>query len=222
MTSRADLAYAASLLANHVRRIDDFELAEDLGVPYHHMGATITDAVLQAGLRYETVVWPRVQHVMEAFPEAATTSGFLSALKVRGGEEIVHWTHPEKLGRMIAVAELFASEGIETEIELRVWLCGNGTGGADEHACRANVAKLAAVHGMGPKTIDYFKILCGEDDTAAVDVHLLRFLGQAGVVAHDYEQARRVITGAASLLGVSAARLDHSIWLYMSKAGRTR
>ena len=52
------------------------------------MGATITDAVLQAGLRYETVVWPRVQHVM-TIPEAATTSGFLAVLRERGGEEVV-------------------------------------------------------------------------------------------------------------------------------------
>ena len=179
------------------------------------MGATIADAVLQAGLRYETVVWPRVQHVMEAFPEAATTSGFLAVLRERGGEAVVHWTHPEKLGRMEAVAELFIAEGIESEVDLRRWLCG---GGAE---CRANVAKLAAVRGIGPKTIDYFKILCGEQGTAAVDVHLMRFLEQAGVRATSYEQARAVIAGAAAELGVSAARLDHSIWTYMSKAGRT-
>jgi len=44
-----------------------------------HEGATITDAPLQAGLRYETVAWPRVQHVME-LPEVAATSGFLAVL----------------------------------------------------------------------------------------------------------------------------------------------
>ena len=92
------------------------------------MGATITDAVLQAGLRYEIVVWPRVQHVMEADPEAATTSGFLAVLRERGGEEVVQWTHPEKLGRMEAVAELFAAQGVETEIDLRRWLCGDAGG----------------------------------------------------------------------------------------------
>jgi hypothetical protein len=205
----------ATRVAAHVRGLADFEMVEDLGLPYNHMGATITDAVLQAGLRYQTVVWPRVQHVMEAFPEAATTSGFLAVLRERGGEAVVRWTHPEKLGRMKAVAELFIAEGVESEVDLRRWLCGDGA------ECRANVANLAAVHGMGPKTIDYFKILCGDQDTAAVDVHLMRFLEHAGVNACDYVQARTVIAEAAPLLGVSTARLDHSIWTYMSKAGRT-
>lgn len=205
----------ATRVATCVRTIAAFEMVEDLGLPYNHMGATISDAVLQAGLRYETVVWPRVQHVMEAFPEAATTSGFLAVLRERGGEEVVHWTHPEKLGRMEAVAELLIAEGVESEVDLRRWLCGDGA------ECRANVANLAAVRGVGPKTIDYFKILCGEQDTAAVDVHLMRFLEQAGVRATSYEQARTVIRTAAAELGVSAARLDHSIWTYMSKAGRT-
>jgi hypothetical protein len=213
----------AGHLAEHALKLADFEMVEELGLPYNHMGATITDAVLQAGLRYETVVWPKVQHVMEAFPEAATTSGFLAVLRERGGEEVVHWTHPEKLGPMEAVAELFFAEGVETEADLRGWLCGDGGAGAGREApdCRANVAKLAAVRGMGPKTIDYFKILCGEQDTAAVDLRLMRFLEQASVQTRDYEQARAAIAEPAALLGVSAARLDHSIWTYMSKAGRT-
>jgi len=203
----------ATRVADYVRAIADFKMVEDLTLPYNHMGATITDAVLQAGLRYQTVVWPRVQHVMK-LPEAATTSGFLAVLREQGGEEVVRWTHPEKLGRMEAVAELFIAEHVETESDLRAWLCGDGG------ECRANVAELAAVRGIGPKTIDYFKILCGEQDTAAADVHLMRFLELAGAHVGDYEQARTVIAEAAPLLGVSAARLDHSIWTYMSKAGR--
>jgi endonuclease III len=94
-------------------------------------------------------------------------------------------------------------------------------GAADEATCRANADRLLAVRGMGPKTIDYFRILCGEQDTAAVDVHLTRFLERAGVRVRDYDHARAVIAEAAALLGVPAARLDHSIWTYMSKAGKT-
>ena len=48
-----------------------------------------------------------------------------------------------------------------------------------------------AVRGIGPKTIDYFKILCGEQDTAAVDMHLTRFLEQAGVRVRLRAGARR-------------------------------
>jgi hypothetical protein len=204
----------AERVADFVRGLPDFEMVEDLAVPYNHMGATITDAVLQAGLRYETVVWPRVQRIMELFPEAATTSGFLLLLRERGGEEVVRWAHPEKLGRMNDVGELFVAQGVETEADLHRWLCGDGP------ECVANAAKLLAVGGMGPKTVDYFKILCGEQDATAVDMHLLRFLERAGVRVNGYERARDVIAAAAPLLGVSVARLDHSIWTYMSKAGR--
>jgi hypothetical protein len=219
--SAASAITDAQLLAAHIGNLADFDLVQDLALPYNHMGATITDAVLQAGLRYETVVWPRLQHVM-TIPEAATTSGFLAVLRERGGEEVVHWTHPVKLGRMEAVAELFIAEGVENEADLHVWLCGDpAAGDGADAACSANIAKLAAVHGIGPKTIDYFKILCGEQDTAAIDMHLTRFLEQAGVRVTSYEQAREVIAAAAAELGVSAARLDHSIWTYMSKAGRT-
>ena len=203
----------AARLAAYVMSLVGFELVEDLALPYEHMGATITDGVLQAGLRYETVVWPRVQHVL-TIPEAATTSGFLAVLLARGGEEVVHWTHPDKLRRMVAVAELLVRERIETEADLRKWLC-------DGPAALTHAGELGAVHGIGPKTIDYFKILCGEQDTAAIDMHLTRFLEQAGVRVTSYEQAREVISGAAAELGVPAAQLDHSIWTYMSKAAKT-
>ena len=116
---RAPPMTPAGRVAAYCGGLGDFKILEELALPYNHMGATITDAVLQAGLRYETVVWPRVQHVMESYPEAVTTSGFLSVLRERGGENVVHWTHPEKLGRMNAVAELFIAEGVETEIDLR-------------------------------------------------------------------------------------------------------
>lgn len=44
---------------------------------------------------------------------------------------------------------------------------------------------------------------------------------RAGVRVRDYAHAREVIAEAAGLLGVPAARLDHSIWTYMSRAGNT-
>jgi hypothetical protein len=205
----------AEQVATYARSLSGFRIVVDPDVPYSHMGATITDAVLQSGLRYETQVRPKVQHVLTAVPEAVTTSAFLSALRERGGEEVVHWKDPERLGRMEAVAELFISEGVETESDLHAWLCGDGP------QAQANAAKLDGVRGIGPKTIDYFKILCGEEDTAAIDLHLMRFIEEAGVHPRDYEEARDVIVEAAGLFGVSAARFDHSIWAYMSKGAGT-
>ena len=88
---RGDGARVAAFL----RGLDGFDFVEDLAIPYNHMGATITDAVLQAGLPYEATVWPRVQHVM-TISEAATTSGFLRALRERGGEKVVPLDAPRQ------------------------------------------------------------------------------------------------------------------------------
>jgi hypothetical protein len=38
------------------------------GLPYGHMGATLTDAVLQSGISYETVVLPRVERILRDYP----------------------------------------------------------------------------------------------------------------------------------------------------------
>ncbi len=56
-----------------------------------------------------------------------------------------------------------------------------------------DVERALGLPGIGPKTIDYFKILCGEQDTAAVDVHLLQFFEQAGVRLSDCAQAREIV-----------------------------
>jgi hypothetical protein len=40
------------------------------GPSYGHMDATITDAMLQAGMRYRTQVWPRGQHTFATCPRS--------------------------------------------------------------------------------------------------------------------------------------------------------
>lgn len=51
----------ATTLAAYVRSLDDFQIKQ-VEEPYNHMGATITDAILQAGIRYDlcassTLAW---------------------------------------------------------------------------------------------------------------------------------------------------------------------
>jgi len=60
-----------------------------------------------------------------------------------------------------------------------------------------------------------------EEDAAAVDVRLPRFLECLGVNVLDYDHARQIVADAASLLGVAAACLDHGILTYISRAGKT-
>jgi hypothetical protein len=63
---------------------------------------------------------------MEAFPETAATSGFLVVLRERGGDEVVHCTHPEKLGRIEAVAELLRRERLVISRHIQRALANSG------------------------------------------------------------------------------------------------
>jgi len=171
--------------------------------PYGHIGATLTDALLQSGLRYETVVLPRVNRVL-ADPSAGTVSGFLRLLERDGPLEVLQWRHPDKPARVLAVTRLLNAEGVETEADLRDWLADEG-----------HRQTLLGIKGIGPKTVDYLQVLVGIPNVA-VDVHLFAFLEQAGCPVSNYAEAHRTLIDAAQILGWPANELDHSIWTHMS------
>ena len=85
---------------------------------YNHMGATITDAALQAGINYDSVVRPRVQHLRLDYPQASTTSGFLRLLNEQGAEKDLRWKHSEKPARAVALATFLQTECVEPEADL--------------------------------------------------------------------------------------------------------
>lgn len=196
----------AQRLADFVKSLSDFEMGAEQGLNrYGHMGATITDAILQAGVRWDSVVWPRVKRVRSDFPEAKTTSGFIEVVERIGLEELIRWKHPEKIGRIMGVARFFADENVESEKDLKAWLSTPG-----------NDVRLRSQRGVGPKTVDYFRLLTGMS-TVAIDRHLMRFVKMAGIDVVLYEEARDVVEEAASILTVPAEILDHSIWSYMAR-----
>lgn len=72
----------AQTIVQYIRSLSGFELVPP-GYPYNHMGATITDAILQAGQNWRTVVKPRIEKVKQ-YPTAKTTSGFISTFSSVG------------------------------------------------------------------------------------------------------------------------------------------
>lgn len=66
---------APARLAEYIRRLADFRLERSPAGNYNHMGATITEMILQAGIDYRSVVVPRVQNILRRYPEAATAGG---------------------------------------------------------------------------------------------------------------------------------------------------
>jgi len=49
-------------LIRYITSLNDFELkGPDDPFPYNHMGATLSEAILQAGTNYSTVLKPRIR-----------------------------------------------------------------------------------------------------------------------------------------------------------------
>lgn len=192
-------------LAQYVRSLPEFVIYETIDGNYNHIGATVADAVLQANNRYATHVKPHVNRILVTYPEAQTTTSVLRLLQEISATEFLSWHGEDRAARFSHVLGFFASEGIETEADLRDWLFDN-----------TNLPKLRSIKGIGPKTVDYFKILVGIS-TSAIDRHLLNFLGLAGLAPCGYDEAQTVINAAADVLSVDRAYFDHSIWQFMSR-----
>ena len=62
----------AEKLAHYVRSLS-FKFYETIDGNYDHIGATVADAVLQANNNYSTHVKPRVNWLLERYPDARTT-----------------------------------------------------------------------------------------------------------------------------------------------------
>ncbi len=193
-----------NLLIRYIDSLSDFKIVRP-EIPYNHMGATITDAMLQAGTTWETVVKPRIQNLLK-HPEAKTTTGFHNLLKRDGVKKLLDWKDNEKPTRILNVVNFFIKEEIETEADLKMWLENE-----------ANTTRLKELRGIGNKTADYFKKLSGIS-TCAVDRYLIESLKRAGINIgiNDYLKAREIINKSAEQMKIDKSTLDHSIWKYMS------
>jgi thermostable 8-oxoguanine DNA glycosylase len=194
-------------LAHYVKSLPDFEFYQTIDGNYDHIGATVADAILQANNKYSTHVKPRVNRILVKYPQTRTTSSVLHLLESIAATEFINLRGMDRAERFRKVLNLFAAEGIEVESDLREWLSQD-----------SSLRKLRTIKGIGPKTTDYFKILVGVS-TSAIDRHLLKFLGLAGLVPCGYLDAQAIINATADILSVDRANFDHSIWQYMSKGG---
>lgn len=195
----------ARVLANHIESLHDFAFVT-LDAPYHHMGATLVDGVFQAGVRYETVVVPRVERVRREHPEAVTTSAFAALLSGTEPHELLDWTGDRQITTLLTLTHLLIDHGVENESELLAWLDRPGS-----------EARVTAIKGIKDKTFQYLRLLAGAEDAVAVDRWMWRVLDDAGVSASDFDEAHELIGAAAMLLDVTPSTLEHSLWSYMSQ-----
>ena len=193
-------------LADYMLALDGFRVAPEPTGTYEHMGAVVTDAILQAGLNYRTVVTPRVNRVLREYPDARTTSRFLTVLDQNGASIVLNWRHPEKPRRLYALTIFLAASGVETEGDLQAWLL-----------IPENCDALLEIKGIGLKTVDYLKNLVNVP-TVAVDRHIRRFIERAGIQCNQYDEIRSIVVCAADLLEVPCSNLDHAIWSYSTNS----
>lgn len=171
---------------------------------YHHMGATISDTVLQAGLNYRHVVEPRVRRLIVEYPEARTTSDFQELLAFHGLKTLLRWNDSEKPRRIMEMTWFFSTEGLQTESMVCQWLYKPG-----------NANLLLQLKGVGPKTVDYLKMLVGIP-SIAVDRHIKKLVNNIGLQYKHYEDIQKVVGLAADHLGVDLNSFDWAIWSYLS------
>ena len=191
-------------LVDFINSLEGFKFDSEIDGNYQHIGATLVDGVLRAGLNYKTVVKPRVDFVLSSYPGYKTTSLFLDLCIEEGIKNIISWKDDKKPDLITTLLLLLKKEGIETCQEFSSWLNDS-----------QNINKLRSIKGIGPKTIDYFRMLLGQE-SVAVDTHLKKFIQMANIELSGYKEIKTVITKAAIILGVRASILDHSIWKYMS------
>lgn len=133
---------------------DGTEAAADVSREWDHIGAIIVDATLQRRQNYHATVRPRVVALMEAWPDAATTSGFRRHLDTGDLSEVINWPSPGRLAQIEDTTYVFERQGIETVDELRSRL-------SDQAKRTVLREALADVRHVSPKTLDYFDTLSG-------------------------------------------------------------
>jgi hypothetical protein len=195
----------ARILVNYVHGLDDFKYYEiESSQTYSHVGALFTDIILQAGLNYRSIVKPRVNMLMQRYPDASTTFLFSKLIEQKGLENIISWSHPTKLNRIKLLVDYSLDRGIDTCDDWAFYL-----------RTRANQLEFLNLNGIGPKTLDYtMKLL--SFDTIAVDRHIISFLNRAGINVVEYYSAKKIVEFAADLMNISRRNIDCSIWEYMS------
>lgn len=173
--------------------------------PYYNMAATLTDSVLQAGMNYKSVVYPRVYNILSKYSDYITTCDFIILFQTIPIEEIIQWKNKRKQDTICDLAWYLYNCNVNTEDDLAKWILDD-----------RNAESLLEINGVGRKTVDYMKLLSGQQ-AIPIDRHMFQFLEIAGVLTVDYREASKILRKTASVLKVGESVLDKTIWNYMSQ-----
>lgn len=172
---------------------------------WESIGAIVVDACLQRRQRYRSTVHPRVASLVELWPDAASTEGFRQRLNTGELPRLIRWKSAGRLVQIENVTAVLEREGIGTVSEFRKAL--------EDQSSRASLrTSLRAVRNVGPKTLDYFDILCGLSTGVAVDVRIQQCAREAGINDLSYDHLASVVREAARRRGWRPGDLDAALW----------
>jgi hypothetical protein len=201
----------AELLAGRLRALGELSARPAWGrasASCEHLGAKLADAVLQSGVGYEAFVRKRVERIANDFPTGATATGFQAILERDGPAAVLGLSGGRKLRTIQELTDFCVRQGIETCGDMKRWLQEPG-----------NAPKLLEVHGVGPKTVSFMKLLVGLD-AIAVDMHIRRFVIEAGLAHKDPEQIEALLLATGEMIGLSGSQVDELVWRSMAARSR--
>jgi len=208
-----------SVILQDARRLANFMISLDIHSQtkhfqsrsvYNHLGALLTDIVLQSGLNYRHVVQPRVERVLNEFPYATTTPLLQCIVKVYTADYFLDWKGSTKTQRFIDILDFCTQNKIDDENQLRQFLVNEN-----------NKGKFLSINGVGPKTADYALKLMGVE-CVAVDRHVLSFMREAGIERSGYQEVKMIVEYAADLLCLSRTGVDSFIWSSMNRSNKNQ
>lgn len=196
---------------NHTTALLEYLQASGITTPepvkpgWPHIGGVIVDAVLQPQRSYENLVRPRVRHVIDTYPEAATTSGFLNLLQKEDPKDVMRYQSENRARIALNLATTFQQQNLNTVEEIRTRFQT-----PDEKS--ALLKNLQHIRGVGPKTANYVGILVGDPESFAIDARIRKILRAAGIPRLSYNKTEKVIRDTAAQLGWHAGALDATLW----------
>lgn len=192
-------------LYKYIKQLGLTIINQEVKAVYNHAGAIIVDSVLQAGLNYRTIVYPRVMKIIDKYSSFPRVDEFVEVINIFGLEEIIAFNNERKIRLINEILQILLVDKVSTVLELKNWL-----------SLQKNTKKLLNLNGIGFKTIDYLKKLVGTD-ALPIDRHLINFMKNAGIYVSGYSKIQDIYVELANKLGVNLISIDTTIWQYMSK-----
>jgi endonuclease III len=120
-------------------------------------------------------------------------------------EELLQWRGVEKIERFRRLLELLVEYHIGSVDDLCFW-----------SATSTGRCELLQVKGIGNKTYDYLRMLCGQI-TFPIDRHIIRFLQMADVDirSYGYETSQRLLFDSCGRLGADPGVIERGLWALM-------